>query len=387
MRIAVLTSLYPTHVRPREGIFAERRWLLMRARGHEVSVVQPLPWAPLPFGPASWAELARTANHELRSGLEVARPRYVHIPRCPRANARRFARAGVRALLARARPDVVVADYAWPASAAAELLVARRIPCVIHGRGSDVLQVAGEAGLGSELRAHLRAAGHWCAVSEDLVARMNDLAGSQGGVLVPNGVDSELFCIRDRAECRAELNLPPTDPLVLVVGHLIERKDPLLALAVFAEVHKSTPTARLVFVGRGPLRDELERAARERGLGDRIQFAGEADPQRLALWYGAANVLLLTSRREGRPNVVLEALASGLPVVATDAGGTAELLRGIEGSLSVSREPADLAVLVLSELRTPRDRGALRSHGKAFGWERGLDALEALLERAIGGSR
>jgi glycosyltransferase involved in cell wall biosynthesis len=387
MRIAVLTSLYPTHVRPREGIFAERRWLLMRARGHEVSVTQPLPWAPLPIGPASWTELSRTSSRELRSGIEVERPRYLHIPRCPRANARRFARAGVRALLARSRPDVVVADYAWPASAAAERLVAAGIPCVVNGRGSDVLQVAGEAGLGSELRAHLLAAGYWCAVSEDLVARMDELAGSRSGVLVPNGVDSELFCIRERAACRAELAIAATDPLVLVVGHLIERKDPLLALAVFAELQKSLPKARIAFVGRGPLEGELEVAARERGLAERVQLVGEADPQRLALWYGAANVLLLTSRREGRPNVVLEALASGLPVVATEAGGTAELLRGVDGSLSASRAPADIAALVLSELRSPRERESLRSHGKAFGWERGLDALEALLERAIEGAR
>ncbi len=387
MRIAVLTSLYPTHVRPREGIFAERRWLLMRARGHEVSVTQPLPWAPLPIGPASWTELSRTSRRELRSGIEVERPRYLHIPRCPRANARRFARVGVRALLARSRPDVVIADYAWPASAAAERLVAAGIPCVVNGRGSDVLQVAGEAGLGSELRAHLLAAGYWCAVSEDLVARMDELAGSRSGVLVPNGVDSELFCIRERAACRAELAIAATDPLVLVVGHLIERKDPLLALAVFAELQKSLPNARIAFVGRGPLEGELEVAARERGLAERVQLVGEADPQRLALWYGAANVLLLTSRREGRPNVVLEALASGLPVVATEAGGTAELLRGVDGSLSASRAPADIAALVLSELRLPRERESLRSHGKAFGWERGLDALEVLLERAIEGAR
>ena len=387
MRIAVLTSLFPSRERPREGIFAERRWALMRARGHEVRVVQPLPWAPFSFGRGDWRELGAMPAQEIRCGLDVTRPRYLHVPRLARSNARRFARAGLREILAGSKPDVAVLDYAWPASAAAESLVAAGIPCVVNGRGSDVLAVAGEAGLGDELARNLRAAGHWCAVSEDLVRRMDELAGARRGVLVPNGVDGELFRPRERSACREELKLGHDAPLVLVVGHLIERKDPLLALEACAEAARSVPDLRVAFVGRGPLQEAVRARARELEIADKVQLAGEASPETLALWYGAADVLLLTSRREGRPNVVLEALSSGLPVLATDAGGTRELLRGIDGALLEHRDADAIAGRIVARLRAPVDRELLRAHARSFGCEAGLDALESLLLSAMGALR
>ncbi|MCC7013699.1 MAG: glycosyltransferase [Planctomycetes bacterium] len=382
MNIAVLTSLYPSSVRPREGIFAERRWSGMLARGHQVRVVHPLPWAPFHMGRADWKELAQMAERETRVGIGIERPRYLHVPKMPRRNARAFARRGMTALLAHGRPDVVVADYAWPAAAAAPLCARQRLPLVVSGRGSDVLQVAGEAGLGSQLSAYLRESGHWCAVSQHLVDALDELAGERGrGVLVPNGVDTQQFHPRDRAAMRAELGLDARAPLVLVVGHLIERKDPLLALAAFAAL-EARLDARLVFIGRGELATALDRDIARRGLAQRVRRVGELDPSELARWYGAADALLLTSRREGRPNVVLEALACGLPVLACDAGGTSELLQGFDAMLVRSREPTELARRLAAVLEQPPPREALLQRAQTLGWERGLEVLERLLDDA-----
>jgi len=234
MRVAVLTSLYPGPPRPFEGLFAERRWLGMKARGHDVAVTHPLPRTPGPFATGGWAEIRRMPRREVRQGIAIERPRYLHLPGRARWNASAFARVGLRSLLAGDRPDVVVADYAWPAAAIAPLLRRLSIPCVINGRGSDVLQVTGEAGLGGLLSSFLQAAGHWCAVSEDLVTVMDRLGQAPGrGVLVPNGVDLEAFTLGDRRAARDALGLPRERALVLVVGHLIPRKDPLLALDAF----------------------------------------------------------------------------------------------------------------------------------------------------------
>ena len=211
--VAVVTSLYPSPPRPREGIFAERRWMGMAARGHAVRVVVPLPRSPLgnllgSLGPRQWAEIAAMPVQEQRGGLPLHRPRYLHLPGRARANARRFARAAVRSVLANTQPDLVFCDYAWPAAAVAPALREAGIPCVIHGRGSDVLEVAGEAGLSGPLASCLRAAGRWCAVSTDLVDTMDHLGREVGrGVLVPNGVDTLVFYPRDRTQCRAALGL------------------------------------------------------------------------------------------------------------------------------------------------------------------------------------
>jgi glycosyltransferase involved in cell wall biosynthesis len=280
---------------------------------------------------------------------------------------------------------VVVLDYAWPAAAAAARLRARGLACVVGGRGSDVLEVVGEAGLADELAAALRAAGHWCAVSQDLLAVLDRLGGRGGqGVLVANGIDHALFHPRDRAATRRALGLELADDqrLVLVCGHLIERKDPLLALETFAR--GGGPRDRLVFLGRGPLVPALEAAIFARGLGQRVELRGEVPPESLALWYGAADALLLTSRREGRPNVVLEALASGRPVLATEAGGTAEVLGELAPRmLARTRDPGALGVALerlLAEPAHPQDCAAAVAH---LTWDASLDALERCLAAAV----
>jgi glycosyltransferase involved in cell wall biosynthesis len=390
VRIEVLTSLYPDATRPHQGLFAERRWTGMQTRGHEVHVVQPLPraarWLPL----ARWRELARVPGLEQRAGIEVERPRYLHLPGRGCGNARAFARAGLARLARRARPDVVVLDYAWPAAAAAPALAAGGIPCVVSARGSDVLAVAEDPRLAPELARGLRAAGHWCAVSQGLVRALDRLGAADGrGVLVPNGVDLELFRPLEREAARQALGFAGSagdGRLVLVCGHLIERKDPLLALAVFARV--AGPHDRLVFIGRGPLRARIEAAARALSLGARVELRGEVPPGRLALWYGAMDVLLLTSRREGRPNVVLEALASGRPVLATEAGGTGELLAPFgERMLGRTREPAALARALAALLANPPPPAVLRAAVAHLSWEASLEALEGCLLAALGAGR
>ena len=114
MRIGVLTTLLPLSTRPQEGVFALRRWQHMQARGHALHVVHPLPWAPPMAGPRAWRELARVGAREALEGLAIVHPRYLHLPGRHLANARRAAECGVRALLAGPRPDVAIADYAWP---------------------------------------------------------------------------------------------------------------------------------------------------------------------------------------------------------------------------------------------------------------------------------
>ena len=359
----------------------------MAARGHEVLVVQPTPRVPWPLGqlaPRRFGDLASRPAIEQREGLDVQRPRYLHLSGRALGNAARFARVGVAAL-AKFQPDVVVCDYAWPAAAAAADLRARGIACVVSGRGSDVLEVAGEAGLGAELAAALRAAGAWCAVSKDLVLAMDRLAREPRGVLVPNGVDAACFRILtndERSRARAKLGWLPDEAVVLLVGHLIERKDPALALAAFASLCATRQGARLVVVGTGPLEKALRAGIQSRRLESCVELIGEREPADLAQLLGAADALLLTSRREGRPNVVLEAFSCGLAVVATDAGGTAELFEA--GPLDVvdSRYPSDLAAALTAVLETPPARAALRASVAELTWDAGLERLERILSEA-----
>ncbi len=384
MNIAVLTSLYPSRVRPFEGIFAERRWVGMLERGHRVRIIHPLPYAPLgPWGRRTWRDIHRMPRREIRSGIEIHRPRYVHVPAWPIWSARSFARSGVEEILRGDRPDVVLADYAWPAAAAAPLIASKRIPFLISGRGSDVLQVGEDARLTSHLGEFLNIAGHWCGVSSELVRAMDRLAGRPGcGSLVPNGVDLELFRPVARDEARRALGLATAGALVLVVGHLIERKDPVLALQCFAT--SGVEDGLLVFVGSGPLERRVRIEGRKHGLVRRLRIVGGQDPQTLAMWYGAADCVLLTSRREGRPNVVCEALACGRPVLATPVEGSREILDGMPGLLAPSREPEVLGRALRALLAAPPSPETLRNAVAGQTWSRSLERLEDCLNRVVG---
>jgi glycosyltransferase involved in cell wall biosynthesis len=378
MRVQVVTSLFPSPPRPFEGVFAERRWHSMLQRGHDVSVLHPQPHAPFPFLGGKWAEIHAMPKKEERSGLEVERPRYVHLPGRAIGNAMRFARTAIGAL--RSGVDVVVCDYAWPAAMLAPALAQRGIPCVVSGRGSDVLQVAGEAGLAAPLGRCLRAASGWCGVSQDLVTALDELGGAPGrGYLVPNGVDVELFRPSSRSAARETLGLAADGPLVLVVGHLIERKDPLLALGVFAG--GAPAAARLVFIGSGPLEEQLRERARALGVESRVSFAGERTPSELAAWYAACDALLLTSRREGRPNVVLEAFASGRPVLATEAGGTAELVHD-QRMMARTRVEGTLGTMLGALLEAPPAEAELLARVEGLSWNASAFALESCLADA-----
>ncbi|MEM9802605.1 MAG: glycosyltransferase, partial [Planctomycetota bacterium] len=127
-----------------------------------------------------------------------------------------------------------------------------------------------------------------------------------------------------------------------------------------------------------------EEAARERGLSERVQLMGERPPEELVDWYRAADVLVLTSSREGRPNVVLEALSAGCPVLATNAGGTGELLTD-PSMLATTRDPEVLGAMLSALLDDPPPPERLRSSVSRLTWERSLDALEGVLDAVARG--
>ena len=124
-------------------------------------------------------------------------------------------------------------------------------------------------------------------------------------------------------------------------------------------------------------------AARELGVGERVSLLGERPPEELVDWYRAASTLLLTSHREGRPNVVLEALSAGCPVLATRAGGTGELVSDPR-MLSEERTPEILGGMLAALLASPPGVEELRQSVRHLTWDASLDALEGVLGDAAG---
>jgi glycosyltransferase involved in cell wall biosynthesis len=386
IRALVFSTLYPNAAQPNHGVFVENRLRETIAQGGlEATVVAPVPFFPVShrfFG--RYSAFARAPQHEMRHGVEVWHPRYAVIPKVGAAwtpeTLFRAALPLVRRLQAAGqRFDVIDAHYAYPDGvAAARLGRALRLPVVITGRGTDLTLIPNDAKARVQILWAAQEAVAMVTVCEDLRRRLIALgAPAERTLVLRNGVDLRLFCPRDRARARAALGIEGFT--LLCVGSLIPRKGHDLVLAALGQL----PDCRLVIAGDGPRRAELEAQAKRLGVQDRVRFLGEIAHADLPDLYAAADVLLLASSREGWANVLLEAMACGTPVVATNVNGAGEVVQSPAAGLLMPERTAQCLVLTLDRLRADMPaRADTRRYAEAFGWASIGRANGALLRAA-----
>jgi len=164
-------------------------------------------------------------------------------------------------------------------------------------------------------------------------------------VLIPNGIASIAFPSRTLA--REGLDLAADCVVAGFVGRLVDQKAPDVLIKALAGVARTAPRCRLIIVGTGPLEGELRTLADRLGVADRILWLGERDGKMIL---PAFDLLAMPSRKEGLPYVVLEALAAGLPVLATASAGVEILVRHGHNGLIVPPDRPDLFAAALAEL-------------------------------------
>ncbi len=375
IRTLLFSTLYPSSARPGHGIFVETRLRELQKLGAvETRVVAPVPWFPSTaprFG--VWARMAATPREEQRNGLHVYHPRYLLPPKVGMNIAPLMLALGARATVARLIRegfdfDLIDAHYYYPDGVAAALL-ARWFgkPFVVTARGTD-LNVVPNYPLPRRmiLWAASRAEAS-IGVCEALMDRLGSLGADERRLRVMrNGVDLERFKPLPQGECRRELGFPEAGRLLVSIGNLVELKGHHLVIDALAEL----PDVRLVIIGDGEMRHELEASAVSRGVADRVTFAGTRPNAELSRWFGAADALVLASSREGWANVLLEAMACGTPVVATRVGGTPEVVASPDvGELIEERSASGIAHGVRALFGRNPSREAVRQYAEGFGWE------------------
>ena len=376
IRTLLFSTLYPSAARPIHGVFVETRLRELLQTGQvETKVVAPVPWFPFKgkkFG--VYGKYAETPNFEHRNSIEVFHPRYLLPPKvgmniAPYSLAR-SALPVIRKIIREGFDfDLIDAHYYYPDGVAAGIIAhALGKPFVVTARGSDLNLIAQYPKPRRLILETAKQAKASIGVSSGLMQVLSSLGAEASKLrIMRNGVDLERFQPIEQAKARDRVGLPNDCRILLSVGNLIELKGHDIAIKALAKLNNNE---RLVLVGHGPERSALQELADKHQLSERVMFAGQVPNEELAYWYSAADALLLCSSREGWANVLLESMACGTPVIATNIPGTNEVIRhNAVGRLMSRRDDEALLAAYADLFSKPIDRIAIREYAEQFGWD------------------
>lgn len=384
--LVVFSSLFPSAQEPLAGVFIRERMFRV-GRELPITVVSPQPWFPL----QSLVRLLRPGyrperpRRESMNGVEVLRPRFLAVPgvlrRLDGLAMALGAWSDLRRLRGEGRADVVDAHFGYPDGHAASLLARwLGLPFTVTLRGTEPRHAADPA-LRPRLTQALQAAARVFAVSSSLrdVALGLGVAAERAQV-VGNGVDLQNFTPLPTAEARSRLGLPHDARVLVTVGGLVERKGFHRVIDCLPGLLGAYPNLHYLVVGgpspEGDCTPMLRARVAALGLADRVRFLGPLPPQELRLPLSAADVFVLASSNEGWANVLLEAMACGLPVVATDVGGNAEVVARDELGIVVPfGDAAALQAALGRALGADWDPRRIRAWAEENQWDRRVSVL------------
>jgi glycosyltransferase involved in cell wall biosynthesis len=262
--------------------------------------------------------------------------------------------------------DAIDAHYFYPDGVAAVMLGRYfKKPVVITARGTDINLVPQYALPRRMIRWAAEHAAGMITVCNALKEEMVGLGIAPDRITpLRNGVDLQLFQPQDRQALRAERGMEGFT--LMSVGHLEPRKGHELVIGAMPQL----PDAQLYIAGSGPDRKKLEDLAQELKVADRVRFLGPLPQSELRNWYGGADALVLASSREGWANVLLESMACGTPVVASNVWGTPEVVAAPEaGVLMAERTPRGVADAVRQLQAAYPSHEATRRYAERFSWD------------------
>jgi teichuronic acid biosynthesis glycosyltransferase TuaC len=390
MKVLVFTSLYPNNIWPNHGVFIKERMTnFARLDGCEVKVIAPVPYFPPMKFNWRW-RFSQVGSVELRDGIEVYHPRYVMTPKVGMSLYGLMMFLSVLTTVKRIERnfdfDLIDAHWVYPEGLAAVLLGHFfRKPVVVSARGSDINLYRTFPVIRRLLRYVLRNADRVVAVSQALKEAMIQLGAPEEKIChIPNGVDTSKFYPLPRERCRRELGLP-NRRTILSVGNLTPNKGFDLLIKAFKIIadELSADQLQLIIVGEGSSRRELEKTISTLQLDGHVHLTGAVDHNQVSRWYGAADVFCLTSKREGWPNVVLESLACGRPVVATYAGGIPEIIQSDREGLLAERDDIKIAAALRAALNKTWPEEALAAYARNFGWEHTAASVHRVFQSVL----
>jgi len=405
VRILTITTSYPKYPGDTTAPFIESITRALAARGHELSVVLPargdlelaavsgVSFHPYRYAPSENLAVFGYAE-SLRADVDLRRSAYLVAPLAAASGA-----AKLLALARNRRYDLLHAHWVVPnAVMALPAVRMSNLPMVVSLHGSDVFMSERRPLLGRAARMAFRRASAITACSDDLAQRSEALGAPQRPVTVPYGVSTELFSPSpDEAKNLAsKLGLARDQPVVLAVGRLVHKKGFEYLVEATPRIRAVHPDFQVVIAGRGDLERDLMERARRLGVAGNVRLVGNVERGELNAYYALATVVAVPSVRDdagnvdGLPNVLLEAMASGSPLVASDVAGIPQAVRDKkDGLLVAEKDPEAMAGAILELLDTPELRKNLGASARerareVFDWNRVGERFESIFRSVTG---
>ncbi len=358
MNVVVVSRLYPRPADPVVGIFVEEEVRAL-SRHCQLKVVSPVPWFPPLKSFSRWYSYSQLPRREVRSGVEVFRPRTLLLPRnllFPLMGfSFYFSLRRCLAELAREFPiDLIHAHTAYPDGFASAML-GRAIgrPTVVTLHGGDVnlyfRRFFGRR-LGLWAISH---AGRVIAASNSLRRTVVEEHGADAATItvIPSGADVARFKPMPQSKAQGELGLRGDTRRVLYVGAIARSKGIDYLLKAFARLLPTTPDpGQLLLIGDGHYARSARVMADQLGIAQYVTFLGQRPNDQIPLWMNACDVLVLPSLSEGLGVVLIEAMACGKPVVATTCGGPEDIVTPQTGVLVPPGDAVALAEALVEVL-------------------------------------
>jgi len=381
MRIAVVTPYFPVSATSHKGhsAFHTLRFLKHRA---EIQVICPITAYPKWLTPDPTKDPPDLSYKP--SELSTTYFQYPAIPFITRPlnglTCAHFLLPYVRS----ARPDIILNYWLYPEGYSA-VRVGRTlgVPVIVGAIGSDIRR-RNDPFTRHFVRKTMLDAARVITVSEEL--RQRAIAMGVPGIKIHtilNGSDGSIFHPGDRGEARRKAGCEGTDELILYAGNVIESKGMGELIAAFIELAATRPRARLAIIGNGAYADIVTSRAGAAGVRDRVLMPGRRKSAEVAEWMRAADIFCLPSYSEGCPNVLVEALACGRPIVATNVGGIPELVDGRSGILVPPRDAAKLREALDAALSRAWDSEGIAATYRR-GWEEVADKTYEVCRGVLG---
>ncbi|MFQ3192837.1 MAG: teichuronic acid biosynthesis glycosyltransferase TuaC [Paraglaciecola sp.] len=379
-KILAISFLYPNSQQPNHGIFVLNRLKAM-SKYADITVINPIADSPVHKHIDKFKGLQDIPLEEELHGVHVYHPRFFSIPGHLKSLELISYRRAVWSVVKSLPADFDLIDLHWTfpdLPTGAWLSNKFTIPFNVTLRGMEAFHLQ-DSGLRKHIVSHyLKKVDKVISLSEEMAKKANELAGTASKtVVIRNGVDTDKFYYLDQAQCREKLSLPLNEKIILGVGALIHRKGFDLVIKGLKKIIVTTNLENTKFYilgSQGPegdFRQELDQFIEENKLYQHVVFVGAVANSELITWYNAADVFCLSSRGEGSPNVLTEALACGTPAVATNVGSVPEIMMSEEnlGYYVENENQNELNRRLIDVLRGNYDRNKQALSFKKYTWD------------------